>query len=174
MAQDKDTWKETNPKDRAAMLAGRVPLGVFPSTARVAGSMAMWEGACKYGRYNYRIAGVLASVYYDALERHMEAWWNGEDIDPDSDLPHLWKALACVAILIDAQACDMLTDDRPPSAPVADMLGDLKQTVRNIAERLSEYDPKQYTIEDRPVTQDVADLPGDASIFMSAEEVHHE
>lgn len=143
-----DNWKETNPKDVAAAVAGRVPLGLFPDTARIAGAMAMWEGACKYGRYNYRVAGVLSSVYHDALMRHMTAWWNGEDVDEKSGLPHLSKALACIAILIDAAACHKLTDDRPPRAPVARMLDELETTVRDVRERLKSYEPKQYTIKD--------------------------
>lgn len=143
-----DPRKDSNPKDETAGAEGRVPLGLLPDTARVAGAMAMHEGAQKYGRYNYRAVGVRASVYHDALMRHMTAWWNGEDIDPDSGLPHTWKALACIAILIDSAACDMLTDDRPPSAPVARMLKDLKPVVTMIEKDLAAYSPKQYTIAD--------------------------
>jgi hypothetical protein len=74
----------------------------------------MLEGAAKYGRHNYRIAGVRASVYYDAAMRHLMAWWEGEDIDPDSGLPHVVKAMACFAVLRDAQINGKLNDDRPP------------------------------------------------------------
>lgn len=148
-----DNWKDTNPKDVTAASEGRVPIGLFPETAVIAGTMAMWEGACKYGRYNYRVAGVSASVYYGALGRHMKAWYNGEDIDPKSGLPHLWKALACLGILIDADECGMLHDDRPPEAPVADMLERLAPLVREIAAKLADFDPHQYTIHDSPGRQ---------------------
>lgn len=143
-------WKDTNPKDAAAAVQGKVPLGLFPDTARIAGAMSMWEGANKYGQYNYRVVGVRASVYLDALDRHVTAYRNGEDIDPDSGLPHTWKALACLAVLIDANACGMLTDDRPPKAPVAEMLKGLQESVQDIRERLEDYDPHQYTIADTP------------------------
>lgn len=143
-----NNWKETNPKDIAAAVAGRVPMGLFPDTARIAGAMSMWEGACKYGGYNYRIAGVLYSVYLNALDRHIAALRNGEDIDAKSGLPHLWKALACLAVLIDAQECQMLTDDRPPRAPVAEMLERLEGSVREIREKLKDHNPHQYTIAD--------------------------
>lgn len=145
-----DTDKDSNPKDLAALQAGRVPLSLFPDTAIIGGAMAMLEGACKYGRFNYRIVGVRASVYVDAESRHMKAWNNGEDIDTDSGLPHLYKALACIAILIDAEECGMLTDDRPPRSPVADMLSRLKPVARAIAERLKDFNPRQYTIKDTP------------------------
>ena len=140
--------KPTNPKDKAAVVAGRVPMAWFPDTVRIAGAMAFHEGACKYGRYNWRVEGVLASVYRNALDRHMAAWWNGEDLDPDSGLPHLWKALSCLAVMIDATECGTLTDDRPPSAPVAVMLDRLKADVLAIQERLSAYDPHQFTRAD--------------------------
>lgn len=143
-------FKESNPKDAAALLDGRVSPGLFPDTARIAGAMAMTEGKYKYGQYNYRIAGVLFSVYLDALDRHVMALRNGEDIDLKSGLPHSWKALACLAVLIDAQECGMLTDDRPPRAPVASMLERLQATVIDIRGRLTGYKPKQYTISDSP------------------------
>lgn len=140
--------KPSNPKDIAAAVAGRVPVDLFPDTATIAGAMAFWEGANKYGQYNWRVAGVLASVYSKAVRRHLYAWWNGQDTDPDSGLPHLWKALACIAVLIDAESCGLLTDDRPPSAPVHEMLEDLKTRVNDIAERLTEYEPHQWTQKD--------------------------
>jgi hypothetical protein len=77
--------------------------------------LAMQEGARKYARHNYRIAGVRASVYYDAAMRHLMAWWEGEDIDPDSGLSHLTKAMACLVVIRDAVVNNNWTDDRPPS-----------------------------------------------------------
>lgn len=142
--------KDTNPKD--AIGATKVPLSLFPSTAIVAGAMAFLEGAVKYGRYNWRIAGVRASIYKDAMDRHLHKWWNGEDIDPDSGLPHLWKALACIAILIDAGEAGKLTDDRPPSIDAAGMIERLTAQVEEIKERYADRSPKQYTITD---TQEV-------------------
>jgi hypothetical protein len=138
-------WKETNPKDAEARQDSRVSLSLFPDTAVVAGALAFTEGDAKYGGHNYRVAGVRASVYYDAEERHMKAWRNGEDIDPDSGLPHLWKALACIAVLIDAQECGKLTDDRPPPAPVGDMLTRLKIDVRRLYETHVDRKTRRYT-----------------------------
>ncbi len=57
-------------------------------------------------------SGVLASTYYSALQRHINAWMEGENLDPDSGVPHLGHALACLAILVDAQMTGQLTDDR--------------------------------------------------------------
>ena len=37
--------------------------------------------------------------YLDALERHLEAFKEGEDLDPGTKQPHLWHVLANAAIL---------------------------------------------------------------------------
>lgn len=105
--------KESNPKD--AVGVKKVPFSTVPSEVIAEIGLAMMEGARKYGRHNYRIAGVRASVYYDALFRHVIAWWEGEDVDPDSGLNHVVKALSTLTVLRDAMINDKLTDDRPPS-----------------------------------------------------------
>lgn len=79
-------------------------------------SLGMLEGSCKYGRHNYRIAGVRASVYYDAIFRHLTDWIEGTDIDPESGLSHITKAMAGLFVLLDAYHQGMVFDDRPPVA----------------------------------------------------------
>lgn len=74
----------------------------------------MLEGALKYGRHNYRIAGVRASVYYDATKRHLDAWWEGEDLDPKSRINHITKAISSLTVLRDAMLRGNWVDDRPP------------------------------------------------------------
>jgi len=109
------TTKQTNPKD--AVGTGKVPFSTIPAGVIAELGLAMLEGARKYGRHNYRVAGVRASVYYDALWRHMTAWWEGEDIDPDSGLSHITKAFATLAVLRDSQIQENWVDDRPPVMP---------------------------------------------------------
>jgi hypothetical protein len=79
--------------------------------------LAMLEGARKYGRHNYRVSGVRASVYRDATWRHLNKWWEGEDVDPDCGLNHITKAIASLMVLRDAMIFDNWTDDRPPAIP---------------------------------------------------------
>lgn len=107
--------KDTNPKD--AVGTAKVPLSPVP--ARVLGEvgLAMMEGSLKYGRFNFRTAGVRASVYYDAALRHLMAWYEGQDLDPDSGLPHVVKAIACLAVLRDSEIQGNWVDDRPPKTP---------------------------------------------------------
>ncbi len=106
--------KPTNPKD--AVGTAKVPMSCIPSVPMAEVATAMFEGARKYGRHNWRKAGVRSSIYYDATLRHLMAWWEGEDIDPDSGMPHIVKAMAGLMVLRDAQVNGMETDDRPPAS----------------------------------------------------------
>jgi hypothetical protein len=108
-----DTSNTGNPKDSVG--ANKSPLS--PVSRRVIHELglAMLEGECQYWRHNYRASKVRAMVYIDALERHISAWVEGQDIDPKSGLSHLVKAMACLMIIRDAQLFESLTDDRPPA-----------------------------------------------------------
>lgn len=70
-------------------------------------------GVQKYGLTNWRHDPISASVYYSAALRHLMTWWDGQDIDPESGQPHLAHVAACMAILMDADGCNTLRDDRP-------------------------------------------------------------
>lgn len=104
--------KPSNPKDSIGVK--KVSLGRVSSVVLMEMSLGMLEGDRKYGGHNYRVVGVLGSVYYDATMRHLMAWWEGEDIDPASGLSHITKALSSLAVLRDAMHNNKLNDDRPP------------------------------------------------------------
>ena len=107
--------KETNPKDAVGIKKWRY-FSTVPFTVVAEVGVALLEGARKYGRHNYRVTGVRASVYLDAAVGHMGQWYEGEDIDADSNLSHITKAIASLVILRDAMIQDKLVDDRPPKA----------------------------------------------------------
>ncbi|WP_316216644.1 dATP/dGTP diphosphohydrolase domain-containing protein [Bradyrhizobium sp. SZCCHNR3003] len=108
--------RPTNPKDAIGMK--KVGLSVLPIRVLYEVALGMLEGALKYGRHNYRVISVRASVYYDATKRHLDDWWEGEDIDPDSQLSHVTKAISSLTVLRDAMIRGNWIDDRPPrSAP---------------------------------------------------------
>lgn len=101
-----------NPKD--AVGASKVPMGYFPPAALLYASLGLWNGDIKYDKYNWREGGkVLASIYIDAVERHLGLWKSGEELDKRSGVPHLGHAMAGLAILVDALEGDYLVDDRP-------------------------------------------------------------
>lgn len=125
--------KETNPKDAVGIK--KVPFSTVSALIIAEIGLGMLEGARKYGRHNYRIAGVRASVYYDAAMRHLAAWWEGQDIDPDSGLPHIVKAMSTLAVLRDAQHNGKMFDDRPPSVIDQDWMTRMNAKAAEIIER---------------------------------------
>lgn len=138
--------KPTNPKD--AIGSTKLPLHLVPDTLVAYASLAHLEGALKYGTHNWRVAGVRASIYRAALDRHVMKWWNGEWADPATGVPHLANAVACIAILLDAHTLGKLTDDRPPSSPVAALIDGMAADVARLKDTFQGHDPRHYTIAD--------------------------
>jgi len=101
----------TNPKDLIG--SKKVSSTKLPAVAIIHGAHAMMDGARKYGPYNWRKNKVVASIYIDAAQRHLLSWLEGEEIAEDSSAHHLGHAIACCAILLDAQETGNLVDDRP-------------------------------------------------------------
>jgi hypothetical protein len=69
-------------------------------------------GAEKYGPWNWRETGVCASTYVNAILRHLNAWRDGESLDPESGITHLAHIACSANILMDAEVCGKLQDDR--------------------------------------------------------------
>ena len=138
--------KDTNPKD--AIGSSKLPMHLIPGSAKAALALAFLEGALKYGKYNWRVAGVRASIYMDAMERHLEKWKNGEDEDPLTRVPHLASIMACAAILIDSALVGKCVDDRPPKADVGGYIDNLAVHVRYLQDLYKDESPHQCTIED--------------------------
>ncbi len=139
--------KPTNPKDIVAQK--KLDLGLAPDTIDAEVALAYLEGALKYGRYNWRIAGVSASVYNAALRRHLKRWWNGENRDKATRVKHLASLIACAGIVLDAELCGKLTDDRPPAVDM-DALLNVEEHVEHLQKLFAGHTPKQYTIADKP------------------------
>jgi len=144
-------WKHTNPKD--AVGSGKLPLELVPDTIEVEVALAYLEGALKYGRYNWRISGVRASIYRAALRRHLARWWNGEDRDQITHIKHLASIIACAGILLDAELCGKLMDDRPPRTPIGKII-DVEPHIEHLKQLFKQYSPKQYTINDGVKSED--------------------
>lgn len=140
--------KDTNPKDAVGIR--KAGLSCVPAQPLFELGLAMMEGARKYGRHNYRVAGVRGSVYYDAALRHLASWWEGEDTDPDSGLPHLVKAMACLVVIRDSIINANWVDDRPPSLANG-WIADLNKKASDLIDRLPTEAPA-YTKEFRTAT----------------------
>ncbi len=125
--------KETNPKD--AVGVRKVPMSCVSAPVVMEMALGMMEGARKYGRHNYRVAGVRASVYYDAAMRHLMDWWEGVDIDPSSGISHVTKAMSALHVLRDAMMNDMWTDDRPPKFKHSEWVDEMNSKAGEIIEK---------------------------------------
>ena len=136
--------KDTNPKDLVG--SRKAPLSTLPFRVLWRVGLAMLEGMCKYGRHNYRAAGVRASVYFDGAMRHIGAWWEGEDIDPDSGFNHIDKLIADLMVLRDSMLQGNWVDDRPP--PGSEDFAELHKEAARIVDMHADKKPKHYTIAD--------------------------
>lgn len=139
--------KDGNPKQ--AFGDKKLPLDLVPCTMIEYASLAFLEGALKYGRYNWRIKGVRVSTYLSALRRHVDKYESGQWADPQTHVPHLASALACIAIILDADRMRKLTDDRPPRLPEHDTWIDAQsEIVEHVKRIFVDQNPYQYTIAD--------------------------
>lgn len=145
-----------NPKD--AIGQGKLPMHLVPTAVNRYAALAFAEGALKYGKYNWRVAGVRMSIYLDAIHRHLSKLQDGEWADGDSivdgssqgtQVPHLANLIACCGIILDAWECNKLTDDRPPVNAVASLNTDLGQAhIAHLKAMFATYTPHQHTIAD--------------------------
>lgn len=138
-----------NPKD--VIGSRKAPLSLVPWTLIVCAARALLEGALKYGRFNWRITGVRASIYLDAIKRHLAKYENGQDRDPKTRVHHLDSAIGCLTIMRDAELYGKLTDDRPPCPDpdaMARMIDADEAHVAHLTEMFKDHSPHQYTIAD--------------------------
>lgn len=75
---------------------------------------ALLDGELKYGFRNWRRTQIRARPYINAMKRHIAAWEEGEEYASDSGVHHLGHLRATAGILLDAQECGTLIDDRVP------------------------------------------------------------
>lgn len=74
-------------------------------------------GAEKYAAHNWR-KGYEWSLNYAAMNRHLWAFWQGEDNDPESGLPHLAHAGFHVMALLTFMQTHPEFNDRPNASVV--------------------------------------------------------
>lgn len=86
-------------------------LSLIPKVFLEEVAKAFMVGEKKYGRYNY-CKGHKASQLIAAAQRHLTAWFNGEEYDPIDGQHHLGSVGACIAMLLRQNELGTLTDDR--------------------------------------------------------------
>lgn len=139
--------KQTNPKD--AIGSDKLPLHLWPESATAFGCIGLLNGMAKYGRANWRHAGVRPSIYVDAAKRHLTDWFEGNDVDPEDGVHNLAGALACIAILVDAMVTDKINDDRNYNGDGwRRARGMMEPHVKRLKELHAARAPKHWTIAD--------------------------
>lgn len=101
-----------NPKHLQAQLEDKTPLEYLVYSVLEDDARCLKHGADKYGIRNWLKNPIQSSTYEGAMLRHLKAWLEGEDIDPDSGYSHLTHLRACCAVVLDAESHGTLIDDR--------------------------------------------------------------
>jgi hypothetical protein len=138
--------KDTNPKD--AIGDKKVPLWLCSPIAKAQWAVAQFVGMVKYGAWNWRSAGIRNSIYLSAIQRHLDAYMSGEEVDPVDQTEHLGHIMACAAIIIDAKAAGKLVDDRPPSVALRAAYATVEKQMALARENYGHMKPRHFTIAD--------------------------
>lgn len=90
------------------------PLGLIPPEALLEIARVLGFGAKKYGVNNWRQDGKNTSWLrtYSSIQRHLNAWLAGQDLDPESGESHLSHAATQLMILMVHQMENPQCDDR--------------------------------------------------------------
>jgi len=136
-----------NPKDRAG--AAKPNLSILPFAPLYEAIPAIYEGRRKYGYWNWRSEEISETIYADAAIRHLMQWIAGEDVDPDSGVHHVSKAIAGLLVVRDAMLHGTSIDDRSV---------DQNLNIPAIMDKLAEVEAKYPEAVDTPV-----DTPVDES-----------
>lgn len=140
------TSAETNPKKQFGLAS--LPLHLWSDLASAYGALGLYNGACKYGRNNFKATPVEASIYIAAAKRHLAAWSEGEEFDPADGVPNLGGVLANIAILLEARAAGTLVDDRQMGTGYLKERETLKQIMADVTKVHEGKSPRHYTIKD--------------------------
>ena len=85
------TTKHDQSKPRFSL----IPNGTLNAVIRV-----LEFGATKYQAYGWKHVPDAKTRYYDAMQRHIDAWWQGEKKDRETGESHLAHAVCCTLFLM--------------------------------------------------------------------------
>lgn len=90
---------------------GKAPMALLSHTALMKISQVMEFGAKKYSADNWRF-GMAWRRILSAAMRHIGAFSDGEDKDPETQLSHIAHAACCLMFLLEYEETHRDKDDR--------------------------------------------------------------
>ena len=90
---------------------GKIRMELIPPELMIAVGDILTSGAIKYDDRNWE-HGMDWSRVYGAMLRHQNAWWSGEDTDPETGRSHLWHVACCATFLLTYEMRGVGKDDR--------------------------------------------------------------
>ena len=118
-------YENNNPKARVG--AKKIQMQLIPPAALVHLATALENGAEKYGPYNWREEPISIMVYMGAMQRHLAAYQDGEEVAADSGVHHIAHVMACCALLLDSMSSGLLQDDRPPPGAAPELIDSITE-----------------------------------------------
>ena len=100
------------------------------------------KGAVKYDAHNWR-KGYEWSKSYQAMQRHANSFWGGEDLDPEMQLPHLASVVFHALTLMTFMQEQPQFDDR--------FIGPLNRSEMAIADlrkKLTDITPSSWNLQE--------------------------
>ena len=90
----------------------KLEYGLLPAFALEETVKVLTFGAQKYERDNWKKVPDSKRRYFDALQRHLWAWKQGEQLDPESGLHHLAHAMCCLMFLYEHDIMYSVDNDK--------------------------------------------------------------
>lgn len=97
-------------KGQKSVEMGRLPASILDVAAHFTAGSKKYPDVAP-GVANWSL-GYDWSLSYNALQRHLTAWWYGEDLDPELGNSHLAAVAFHALVLMQFQADGVGTDDR--------------------------------------------------------------
>ena len=80
---------------------GKLQYGLIPPLALKEVVKVLTIGAVKYEKNNWQKVPDAQSRYYDALQRHLWDWFEGQQHDPETGINHLAHAMCNLLFLLE-------------------------------------------------------------------------
>lgn len=97
---------------------GKLEYGLLPPLALEETVKVLTFGAQKYERDNWQKVPDSKRRYFDAMQRHVWAWKQGEQIDEESGIHHLAHAMCCMMFLYEHDVKYTVDEESTTTDPV--------------------------------------------------------